>query len=83
VGGLDGDEFRVDCILKSMETETVTIQVDPSTKEAIIDSLIDWEYADECAAEADPSVTLEDVRARLSKISSSMVDDFRRERDER
>jgi len=32
---------------------------------------------------ADESVTLEQVRSALSKIPGSMVDDFRRERDER
>jgi predicted DNA-binding antitoxin AbrB/MazE fold protein len=34
-------------------------------------------------AQADESVTLEQVRSALSKIPGSMVDDFRRERDER
>ena len=47
------------------------------------DALLDWEYIAECAAEADPSVALEEVRAGLSKISGSMTEDFRRERDER
>lgn len=55
----------------------------PEIRDALLDSLIDWEYADECKAEADPSVTLEEVRAILSKIPGSMVEDFRRERDER
>lgn len=34
-------------------------------------------------AEADESVTLEQVRSALAKIPGSMVDDFRSERDER
>ena len=55
----------------------------PNERKTILDSLVDWEYADECAAEADPTVTLEEVRTMLSKIPGSMVDDFRRERDER
>lgn len=33
--------------------------------------------------QADESVTLEQVRCALAKIPGSMVDDFRRERDER
>jgi hypothetical protein len=55
----------------------------PDLREALLDSLIDWEYADECRAEADSSVTLEEVRSILSKIPGSMIEDFRRERDER
>ena len=34
-------------------------------------------------AQADDSVTLEQVRSALAKIPGSMVEDFRRERDER
>jgi predicted DNA-binding antitoxin AbrB/MazE fold protein len=33
--------------------------------------------------QADESVTIEQVRAALAKIPGSMVDDFRRERDDR
>jgi hypothetical protein len=55
----------------------------PNGKQENTDALLDWEYIAECAAEADPSVTLEEVRAVLSKIPGSMVEDFRRERDER
>ena len=34
-------------------------------------------------SQADDSVTLEQVRSALAKIPRSMVEDFRRERDER
>ncbi|MCI0388184.1 MAG: hypothetical protein MOB07_05375 [Acidobacteria bacterium] len=55
----------------------------PNEKEESLDSLLDWEYIAECTAEADPSITLEEVREALSKIPCSMTEDFRRERDER
>lgn len=34
--------------------------------------LFDTEYMDACAARADDSITIEEVRARLSKIKGSM-----------
>jgi len=55
----------------------------PNGRQENLDALLDWEYIAECAAEADPSITLEEVRQGLSKIEGSMVEDFRRERDER
>jgi hypothetical protein len=55
----------------------------PEIRDALLDSFIDWDFVAECAEEADPSVTLEEVRAGLATISGSMVEDFRRERDER
>jgi hypothetical protein len=47
------------------------------------ESLLDETYIAECAAEADPSITLAEVREALSKISGSMSDEVARERDER
>ena len=55
----------------------------PNEAEGSLDSLLDWEYIAECAAEADPSITLEEVRQALSKIPGSLTEDFREERDER
>jgi len=55
----------------------------PNGKQESTDALLDWDYIAECAAEADPSITLEEVRKGLSKIEGSMVEDFRQERDER
>jgi len=55
----------------------------PNGTQTITDALLDWEYIAECAAEADPSITLEMVRDGLSSIPGSMTEDFRRERDER
>jgi predicted DNA-binding antitoxin AbrB/MazE fold protein len=46
----------------------------------------DWEDADfygHYAAEADESVTLEEVREALARIPGNLSDDIRRERDER
>jgi hypothetical protein len=48
-----------------------------------LDDLLDWEYMQDCQAEADPTVTLEAVRKALAKIPGSMSDDFSAERDER
>lgn len=55
----------------------------PEENEENLDSLLDREYIAECAADADHSITLEEVREAMSKIPGSMTDDFRRERDER
>lgn len=55
----------------------------PNGKQENIDSLLDWEYLAECAADADPSITLIEVREALSKIPVSMTKDFYEERDER
>jgi Protein of unknown function DUF104 len=41
------------------------------------------EYVPNIAAEADASITLEQVQLALSKIPGSLVDDFARERDDR
>jgi hypothetical protein len=43
----------------------------------------DTEYLAACAAEADPGISLEAVRAALAKIPGSMTADFIAERDER
>ena len=43
----------------------------------------DTAYLRYLETEADESVTLEQVRAALAKIPGSMVEDFRRERDDR
>ncbi len=45
--------------------------------------LLDVAYMDACAKDADPSVTLEEVRKILSKISGSLADTVIAERDER
>lgn len=54
----------------------------PREDEAV-DDLLDHEYMTACAADADPSTTLEAVREALSKIPGSMTADFIAERDER
>lgn len=44
--------------------------------------LFDPEFLAYCASQADDAVSLEAVRAALSKIPGSLVDDVRAERDE-
>ena len=44
---------------------------------------LDVECLKECAAEADEHVSLEEVRAALTKIPGSLTADFIAERDER
>jgi predicted DNA-binding antitoxin AbrB/MazE fold protein len=56
-------------------TVTVSDAEDGETGDAIFLRYLD--------AEADDSVTLQSVRAALAKIPGSLVEDFRRERDER
>ena len=46
------------------------------------DNLLDHEFLAYCDAEADDSVSLEDVRKALAKIPGSLADDVRAERDE-
>jgi hypothetical protein len=46
------------------------------------EAYLDHEFVRGCAAEADESVTLEDVRRALAKIPGSMTGDFIAERDE-
>ncbi len=45
--------------------------------------LLDIAYMNACAKDADPSVTLEEVRKILSKISGSLAETVISERDER
>lgn len=54
--------------LQLAEQERVKLTVKRDADE----SWLDVEYMDSCAAEADESITLESVRASLSKIKGSM-----------
>ena len=54
------------------EHERVTLVVRREGDEEEEDELFDTEYMDACAARADDSITIEEVRARLSKIKGSM-----------
>ena len=47
------------------------------------ESFLDVEFMDACRGEADPSVTLEDVRRILAKIPGSLADAINEEREER
>lgn len=61
------------------ENQQVTVTVSDQDEQDWTDS----SFLRYLEAEADDSVTLDDVRTALAKISGSMVDDFRSERDER
>ncbi len=61
------------------ENERVTLSIGKSSG----DELLDTEFLAACANEADPSISLEAVRAALAKIPGSMTADFIAERDER
>jgi predicted DNA-binding antitoxin AbrB/MazE fold protein len=63
--------------LKEHQQVTVTVS-DPADGE-----WLDVTFLRYLETQADESVTIEQVRAALAKIPGSMVDDFRRERDER
>jgi hypothetical protein len=60
----------------------VTVTVANGTRSAA-EELLDTEFHAACAREADPSITLEAVRAALSSIPGSRTEDFIAERDER
>lgn len=63
------------------EQEHVTIQVRRLHEDGS-EELFDTEYADLCAAEADPSITLEEVREALSGIKGSLDDAINEDRGE-
>ena len=55
------------------EHERVTLVVRRESEDVEEEEeLFDTEYMDACAADADDSITIEEVRARLSKIKGSM-----------
>jgi predicted DNA-binding antitoxin AbrB/MazE fold protein len=58
---------------------TLTIASGPAPEEEWLDT----EFHARCAAEADPTISLEAVRAALAPIAGSMTEDFIAERDER
>jgi flavin-dependent dehydrogenase/predicted DNA-binding antitoxin AbrB/MazE fold protein len=64
------------------DSQRVSVQVSTKEEDAL-DGILDREYMEECRAYADDTVTLEEVRAALSKIPGSMTADFIAERDER
>jgi predicted DNA-binding antitoxin AbrB/MazE fold protein len=50
---------------------------------AVPDELLDIDYLRHCGTLADDSVTIEEVRAALSKIPGSMAEEIRKERNDR
>ena len=65
--------------LSLKEQQKVTLTVSDQDDGDLMDSAF-LRYLE---SQADESVTLEEVRAALTKIPGSMVEDFRRERDDR
>ncbi len=65
------------------EHAKVTLTIVNGSPTAGEEEWLDTEFHPSCAAEADPSVSLEAVRAALAKIPGSMTEDFIAERDER
>jgi predicted DNA-binding antitoxin AbrB/MazE fold protein len=63
--------------LNELQQVTVTIS------DANQDEWLDSGFLEYLESQADDSVSLEQVRAALSKIPGSMSEDFHRERDER
>jgi predicted DNA-binding antitoxin AbrB/MazE fold protein len=68
--------------LNLAENERVTVTVTNGTRPAY-EELLDTAFIAACAKEADPTVTLEEVREALAAIPGSMTHDFVTERDER
>jgi hypothetical protein len=64
------------------ENAQVTLTI-ASASNGIGPDWLDSEFHAICAADDDPSITLDSVRAALAKIPGSMTDDFITERDER
>lgn len=85
--GRDASQFVIDTLEQSFKSgtsgpeERISFAHQPNG--VSVESLLDLDYITECAEEADPFVTLEEVRQALSKIPGSMTEDFRAERDER
>jgi predicted transcriptional regulator len=65
-----------------MEALNNAVQANNGTKDKLEDWL-DWDCIREAKAEADPNVTLEEVRKALSKIPGSMAEAINAEREER
>ena len=64
------------------EHQHVVVVVSELSPDRAIDELLDVEYLQACAREADHSITLETVREALSRIPGSLTADFVAERDE-
>lgn len=65
------------------EYEKVTLTIVNGSPAAPEEEWLDTEFHANCAAEADPTVSLEAVRVALAKIPGSMTEDVITERDER
>jgi predicted DNA-binding antitoxin AbrB/MazE fold protein len=63
------------------EKEILTVTV--SDNGGVPDELLDTEFLSDCQTVANDSVTLEQVRAALSKIPGSMAEQIVRDRDDR
>jgi predicted DNA-binding antitoxin AbrB/MazE fold protein len=64
------------------EHQHVAVVVSELPADRSLEGLLDLEYMQGCAREADDSISLEAVRKALAKIPGSLTDDFIAERDE-
>jgi predicted DNA-binding antitoxin AbrB/MazE fold protein len=63
---------------REQERVVLTVEKAGSSEENVIDQ----EFVSYCQAQADDSVSLEEVRQALAKIPGALADDIRAERDE-
>jgi hypothetical protein len=66
-----------------IENAQVTLTIGGDSSTAGDQAWLDVEFHAACALEADPTVSLDEVRAALAKIPGSMTADFIAERDDR
>jgi predicted DNA-binding antitoxin AbrB/MazE fold protein len=64
------------------EHQHVVVVVSELSPDSAVEELLDLEYLQACAREADHGISLEAVREALSKIPGSLTADFVAERDE-
>ena len=65
------------------EQQRVTLTVSAVSSSSLEEDWLDLESLDECAVDAAERVSLDEVRAALTKIPGSLTVDFIAERDER
>ena len=74
--------FRLLDPVQLADNTPVTLTIQNGSDATDSDDFLDQEFHSACAKDADFSISLEEVRAALSKIPGPMTDDFIAERDE-
>ena len=81
------DAIYEDGILRPLEPlvlpENLRVRVTVQSKEAFLEDLIDHDFMEACAVEADDDISLKQVRAITSKITGSLSESIISDRDER